>query len=162
MCNCIEFVSEHLNAAFQVFWRGSPTAAEGWANLPACLQPCHFSFEHVPVVLDVFLDWHDNEDGESGSQHIIIKSLWLIRLFVFPELQILPLLSYVDNPLFLCRRVEVVLKCVDLVDKFVRNLFLVKSDEELWKGFNLLVKQLNDVLSNVVREEPNLETFPEV
>ena len=83
-------------------------------------------------------------------------------MFIVPELQVLSLFSAVYKPFFLCRRHEVQLESVNLVNQLVCDFLLVEGYEELRVRLDLLMEQLDNVRCDVVRKEAQLESLPKV
>ena len=47
-------------------------------------------------------------------------------------------------------------KFVDLFDKLICDLFLIKRNEEIWENINFLMEEFNNILSDIVCEEADL------
>ena len=60
-----------------------PTTPDERTDIPLPLQLFDFVFEQVPVMLDISLDRQDDQDIESGPQHIHVKGLRLVKLSKF-------------------------------------------------------------------------------
>ena len=88
--------------------------------------------------------------------------MWLVRLLVVPELQVFALFADVYEPFFFCRRNEIQLERVDLLNQLVRNLFLVEGDEEFRVRLDLLMEKLNNILRDKFCQEAQFEALPEV
>ena len=64
----------------EILFSNLPAAPDERTDIPLPLELFDLVFKQVPVMFDVGLDRQDDQDIESGPQHIHVKGLWLVKL----------------------------------------------------------------------------------